>query len=169
MTGPYDQTPGRNLWAEIVALRDKQRENVKGAIQVVKRAKLPKEVNDQGIMRWYMHPGITDTALSTLIFYEQEIPPGSRSGRLKFQGGQVIFIVKGRGYTLVDGVRHNWEAGDVLNLPLRRHGIIVQHFNGASDQSARFVATEPNFLACTTVDRGCGFELLESCPESQSK
>ena len=53
------------------------------------------------------------------MFFQQEIPPGSRSGRLKFQGGQVIMILEGRGYTLVDGVKHTWEAGDVLNLPLR--------------------------------------------------
>jgi gentisate 1,2-dioxygenase len=169
LTEPYDHAPDRNLWSEIIALRDKQRENTKDSIQVVKRAQLPQETNDQGKMRWYMHPAITKTALSTLLFYEQEIPPGSRSGRLKFQGGQVLFIVEGRGYTILDGVRHAWEAGDVLNLPLRRHGIVVQHFNSDPDKPARFVATEPNFLACTTVDRGCGFEQLEPCPEIQTR
>jgi hypothetical protein len=52
---------------------------------------------------------------------------------------------------------------------LRRHGIVVQHFNSDPDKPARFVATEPNFLACTTVDRGCGFEQLEPCPEIQTR
>lgn len=166
MSDPYDQTPGRNLWAEIIALRDSQRKNTKGAIQVVKRGRLPVEVNEQGMMRWYMHPSITHTVLSTLLFFEQEIPPGSRSGRLRFQGGQVIFIVEGRGYTLLDGVRYDWAAGDVINLPLRKQGIVVQHFNADPERPARFVATEPNFLACTTVDRGCGFNLIEPCPEA---
>ena len=46
-------------------------------------------------MRWYMHPEITDTVLSTYLCFEQEIPPGSRSGRLKFQGGQVIYVIAG--------------------------------------------------------------------------
>ena len=46
---------------------------------------------------------------------QQEIPPGSRSGRLKFQGGQILFIVEGRGHTMLDGVKHAWEAGDVVN------------------------------------------------------
>jgi hypothetical protein len=169
VTEAYDNAPDRNLWSEIIALRDTQRENTKDSIQVVKRARLPQETNDQGLMRWYMHPSITKTALSTLLFYEQEIPPGSRSGRLKFQGGQVLFIVEGSGYTILDGVRHAWEAGDVLNLPLRRHGIVVQHFNSDPEKPARFVATEPNFLACTTVDRGCGFEQLEPCPEISTR
>ena len=37
-----------------------------------------------------------------------------------------MFILEGRGRTLIDGVAHPWEGGDVLNLPLKRDGIIVQ-------------------------------------------
>jgi hypothetical protein len=116
-------------------------------------------------MRWYLHPAIKDTVLNTQVFYEQEIPPGSRSGRLKFQGGQVIMILEGSGYTLVDGVKHTWEEGDVLNLPLRARGIIVQHFNPDPVKAVRFVAAEPNWVECAYVDRGSGFEQLEDAPE----
>ena len=70
-----------------------------------------------------------------MMVYQQEIPPGSRSGRVKFQGGQVIMILDGQGYTSIDGVKHTWKKGDVLNLPLRADGIIVQHFN--TDQRDR--------------------------------
>jgi gentisate 1,2-dioxygenase len=100
-----------------------------------------------------------------LLFFQQEIPPGSRSGRLKFQGGQVMMITEGRGYTVIDGVKHPWKAGDVLNLPLRADGIIVQHFNSDPEHPVRFVAAEPNWLDGLTVDRGCGFEQLEDAPE----
>jgi gentisate 1,2-dioxygenase len=120
-------------------------------------------------MRWYLHPAIKDTCLSVLLFFQQEIPPGSRSGRLKFQGGQVMMITEGRGYTVIDGVKHPWKAGDVLNLPLRADGIIVQHFNSDPEQPARFVAAEPNWLEGLTVDRGCGFEQLEDAPEYRRK
>ena len=154
-----------NFWDELLALRDRQREARKTAVQVVRLAELPLENNQQGLMRWYLHPAITDTVLSTLSIYRQEIPPGSRSGRLKFQGGQIMFIVEGRGHTLLDGVRHAWEAGDVLNLPTRRDGIVVQHFNDDPDRVATFLAVEPNLFAATSVDRGCGFELLESSPD----
>ena len=74
-------------------------------------------------------------------------------------------ILEGRGYTLVDGVKHEWEEGDVLNLPLRAKGIIVQHFNTDPEKPVRFVATEPNWIECTYVDRGSGFEQLEDAPE----
>src|SRR5436305_1917508 len=117
-----------NHWEELLALRDRQREQTRNGIQVIKEAELPLEVSRHGLMRWYLHPAIKDTCLSVLLFFQQEIPPGSRSGRLKFQGGQVMMITEGRGYTVIDGVKHPWKAGDVLNLPLRADGIIVQHW-----------------------------------------
>ena len=154
-----------NFWDELIAMRDRQRELRKTAVQVVRSEELPQETNEMGLMRWYLHPSITDTVLSSLVFFEQEIPPGSRSGRLKFQGEQVMYIIEGRGYTLIDGVKHSWKAGDVVNLPLRKKGIVIQHFNEDPDQPAKFVAAEPNLFACTSVDRGSGFEQIEDAPE----
>jgi len=153
-----------NFWDEILKLRDEQRAQRKNGLMVIKGSELPQEINRQGLMRWYLHPSITDTVLNTHIFFEQEIPPGSRSGRLKFQGGQILFIVEGRGHTMLDGVKHAWEAGDVVNLPCKRDGIVVQHFNDG-DQVAVFMAVEPNLFAATSVDRGCGFHQLEQSPD----
>jgi quercetin dioxygenase-like cupin family protein len=154
-----------NFWEMILDLRDEQREHRKTGVQVIKEAELPLEVNRQGLMRWYMHPEIKDTILSTYLVFSQEIPPGSRSGRLKFGGDQVIYVIEGQGYTLLDGVKHPWKAGDCLNLPLRKPGIVIQHFNTDSEKTAKFIAVEPNFLACASVDRGVGFEQLENAPE----
>ena len=158
---------GRNFWNELMALRDEQRQEKSSGIQVVRRKDLPAELNSQGIMRWYMHPAIKDIVLSTLAIYEQVIPPDSRSGRLQFQGGQIIFVIEGQGYTVIDGVKHAWKTRDVLNLPLKKDGIIVQHFNSSDDKPARILVVEPNLYAATTVDRGCGFEQLEAAPTAQ--
>ena len=112
-----------NYWNELMALRDRQREARKTAVQVVRLSELPLENNQQGLMRWYLHPAITDTILSTLAIYRQEMPPGSRSGRLKFQGGQIMFIVEGRGHTTARrrqarlGSRRRAQPAD----PARRH------------------------------------------------
>jgi hypothetical protein len=154
-----------NYWDELLALRDKQREERASGLQMIRESDLPLEVNRQGLMRWYMHPSIRDTVLSTMMFFEQEIPPKSRSGRLKFQGGQVMMILEGAGYTLIDGVKHAWSAGDVVNLPIRGDGIVVQHFNPDTKVTAKFVAAEMNWFDCTSVDRGSGFEQLEDAPE----
>lgn len=154
-----------NYWDEIFKLRDLQRERQKTAIQVIKGSQLPLENNKQGLMRWFMHPQITDTVLSTFVFYSQEIPPGSRSGRLKSQGGQVIFILEGRGHTIIDGVKYSWGPLDTINLPLKRDGIVVQHFNDDADHPVRLLAAEPNWLDCLSVDRGSGFEQIEPSPD----
>ncbi len=154
-----------NFWDQLIKLRDLQRERRKSAIQVVKGSELPLENNAQGLMRWYLHPDITDTILTTLMFFVQEIPPGSRSGRLKFQGGQVMFILEGKGHTLIDGVKYAWEARDVVSLPLKRDGIVVEHVNDDAEKPARFIAAEPNWFACTGVDRGSGFEQLSPSPD----
>ncbi len=154
-----------NFWQELMKLRDEQREQTRGALQVVRGDELPQELNTQGLMRWYLHPSIKDTVLSTFMFFEQEIPPGSRTGRIRFQGGQVMIILEGRGYTMLDGVKHAWEKDDVVNLPIRGPGIVVQHFNADPVNPAKFVAVEPNWFHCTTVDRGSGFDQLEEAPE----
>jgi len=156
-----------NFWDELLKMRDEQRADLKNAVQVVRGDELPQEVNNQGLMRWYLHPAIKDTVLQTFIFFEQEIPPGSRTGRLRFQGGQVIIILEGFGYTMLDGVKHVWAKDDVLNLPIRGPGIVVQHFNSDPMNPAKFVAVEPNWFACATVDRGSGFDQLENAPEYQ--
>ena len=38
-------------------------------------------------------------------------------------------ILEGKGYTSIDGVKHTWKKGDVLNLPLRarHHRAALQH------------------------------------------
>jgi ethanolamine utilization protein EutQ (cupin superfamily) len=154
----------KNHWDELLALRDQQREERKDGIQVVKLSELPQENNAMGLMRWYLHPSIKDTVLTTTVFFEQEIPPASRTGKLQFQGGQVMYILEGKGHTLLDGVRHSWKEGDVVNLPIKIKGVIVQHFNDDPDKPAKFIAVEPNFYECTTVDRGSGFELIEPSP-----
>src|SRR5438132_14065217 len=72
----------KNLWNELIAMRDRQREAKRDALQVIKESDLPLEANAQGLMRWYLHPAIKDTAITSYMFFQQEIPPGSRSGRL---------------------------------------------------------------------------------------
>src|SRR5689334_5386468 len=92
-----------NYWDELLALRDQQRADRKDALQVIREEDLPLESNRHGLIRWYLHPSIRDTALTSLLFFQQEIPPGGRTGRLKFQGGQIMVIRRGKGYTMLDG------------------------------------------------------------------
>ncbi|MBI2986203.1 MAG: hypothetical protein HYY45_05475 [Deltaproteobacteria bacterium] len=152
-------------YQELIQLRDEERRRIAGSSVCVKGAKLPWEANPQGLMKWYMHPKIDSTAHKFLIFYSQEIPPGSRSGKQKCQGGVVFVVVEGTGYTVLDGERYDWKQDDLLQLPIKPEGVTFQHFNASEKKPALLIAAEPNLAATTGVDRACGFEQLETQPD----
>jgi len=154
-----------NFYNKLLEMRDRDRERKKGGVAIVKGKELPWEINCQGRMRWYLHPDIDDTVNNSMMIYVQEIPPGGQSGRIRFQGGQVIYIISGRGYTLLDGVKHHWKSGDIVQLPLRPDGVIFQHFNEDSENRVQLIAVEANLVAALGLDRGSGFEQLKNCPD----
>ena len=158
----------RNLFDELITLRDKQRAELSSALLTVKAEELPWEINRQGRMRWYTHPLLHDVGMNTLMIYVQEIPPGSRSGRQLIQGGQILFVWEGRGYSEVSGQNHQWEANDLINLPPLPEGVVVQHFNPNPEVPARLIVAQPNFTSVIGVDMGCGFEQLEDAPEYEA-
>jgi len=143
-----------NLYEELIKLRDAQREKKKKSIFLVRGDELPWEINPQGKMRWYLHPSIDDTVIQTLMVYLQEIPPGSRGGKQKCQGGTVIYVVEGKGHTVINGVTHTWKRDDVVQLPIGPEGIEFQHFNDDSKQPAHLICAEPNLVHAMGMDRG---------------
>jgi len=152
-------------YQELIELRDKERARIASSSVCVKGKELPLEVNPQGMLKWYMHPNIETTAHKFIMFYAQEIPPGSRSGKQRTQGGVVFVVVEGSGFTVIDGQRHDWKQNDVVQLPIKPDGVVFQHFNANEKARALLIAAEPNLAATTGVDRACGFEQLEDAPE----
>lgn len=150
---------------ELFHLRDKQRKAWQKAPKVIRGKELPLEINRMGLHRWYLHPGIEDNAIRTILLWIQEIPPGGRSGKQKTSGGRLHYVMQGRGYTVVDGVRHEWEQGDLVMIPMKPQGAIHQHFNTDTTVTARLACTEPNLTDALGVDMGAGFEQLENAPE----
>ncbi len=53
----------------------------------------------------------------------------TKSGRHRHQGGLLIFVTEGKGYSIVDGERWDWEKGDLVLLPMKPGGVEHQHFN----------------------------------------
>ncbi|HXG43087.1 MAG TPA: hypothetical protein VNL95_10240 [Dehalococcoidia bacterium] len=161
----YRQLQSRNLFQELLELRDRQREWRRSALNLVKGSEVPLELNPWGLVQWYLHPAITDTSNRALIVWTMHIPPGSRTGRLKCQGGHIYYVWKGtNGHTVLDGVRYDWARGCVINIPLRPEGVVFQHFNDG-DETVVLVAAQENLVDALYVDQGSGFELLEPCPE----
>ena len=82
----------------------------------------------QGKLRVYLDPvSFKDTPLQTWRVFTHEIR--TKSGKHRHQGGLVIYVLSGKGYSIVDGERWDWEKGDLVLLPLRPGGVEHQHFN----------------------------------------
>lgn len=160
----FEAMSKRNLFDELLALRDAQRARTP-KIPLIKGSELPWEVNQHGVMRWYMHPTLDDTAHQWENMFEQRIAPGSKSGRQHQQGGGVFFVLSGSGETVINDTRHSWGKGDVVQLPILSEGVTFQHFNTDTEEEARLLYTEANLAHVLGVDRGCGFEQLAEAPE----
>jgi len=157
-----------NLLDWLYELRDKQREQKKKSSWLIRGSDLKFEQNRQGKMKWYLHPALEDACIRSMLFFEQEIPPGGRTGAQMTPGGAVMYIIKGRGYTTLDGVRHDWEAEDVVNIPIRTNGVVVQHFNADRDEPVVFICADLNLIDLLGVDRGAELAQVEDAPPDQS-
>ena|SRR5579859_2599627 len=159
------QDRSENLLEWLYQLRDYQREHQRNGAWLIKGKDLPWERNRQGKMKWFLHPALDNTSIRSMLFVMQEIPPGGKSGVQKTPGGQVLYIISGRGYTLLDGERFDWEAEDVVNIPIRANGVHVQHVNIDRHEPVVFVQAEINLMDMLGVDRGSELEQVENAPD----
>lgn len=101
--------------------------------RLIKGKEIPFGQNMHAFVRTYSHPHMMDLTLNHFYLFTHKIT--THAGRHIHQGGLTIFILKGRGYSMVEGVRHDWQAGDLLMLPIKRGGVDHQHFNLDSEPS----------------------------------
>jgi quercetin dioxygenase-like cupin family protein len=99
------------------------------------------DVHKQAKTKRYLspiEPELQDTATQEWEVFLQDIP--QYSGKHRHQGGLVIFVLEGTGHTIIEGERHDWEAGDLMLLPMRPGGVEHQHFNHDPDRPAKWIA-----------------------------
>jgi gentisate 1,2-dioxygenase len=156
------------LLDDLLEKRDEYRNQLAKAKFVVKGKELPLENNRMGNYRWYLYPWQENTPIRTLLMWVQEIPPGSRSGKVRTAGGRMHYVWQGRGYTIIDDTRYDWEQGDIVLIPLHPgKGNVHQHFNADPDKPVKLLVAEPNWYDVLGVDMGVqgGFEILEDSPD----
>lgn len=154
-----------DFWAELMRMRDADRERKERALRLVEGDKLPVESGSQGLQRWYLHPAADNTVIKSMCMYVQDIPPHSKTGKYLWQGGENVIFVQGSGYSVIDEERLDWEPLDGLLIPLREKGVTVQHFN-PNDEPAAFVCVFPNLFGALGIDMGTGFEQIEEAPKT---
>lgn len=114
------------------------------------------EQGRQGNVKYYLNSyAFSDHALTHWRVFQHTIR--KHSGSHRHQGGVVILCLEGKGYSIVEGVRHDWEAGDLLLLPLKPDGVEHQHFNAEEGKPCKWMA----FIYQPYFDEMLAYEIIQ--------
>jgi quercetin dioxygenase-like cupin family protein len=127
---PYERTL---KWRRAQAER-----NETGPI-VIKKSERQVFMARQGRLRFFLDPLFyPEVPLLHWRVFTHEIR--TKSGRHRHQGGLLIYVLEGRGYSVVEGERMDWEKGDLVLLPLNPNEVEHQHFNLDPDKPSLWAA-----------------------------
>jgi len=97
------------------------------------------EQNRQGLLKYFVNELVWDKL--GIPYWAVFIHQVKRhSGKHKHKGGVIIYVLEGVGYTVVNGVRWDWKAGDLIILPVNPDGNEHQHFNSDPSKPAFWAA-----------------------------
>lgn len=117
---------------------NREKEGLEKGVILIKGKEIPHVLNEQGYIKRLSTAVMTNTASDNMMVFIHKII--HHSGRHKHQGGYSLFVLEGKGYTTVDGVRHDWEEGDLILLPIKPGGVEHQHFNEDPKGASRWMA-----------------------------
>ena len=124
-----------NLKEELTRLRSLPR--------VIKGKKLKFVDGPQSYSKHFVEP--VDGLTQTLHIHLEEYSPGGKTQKHGHVNEAAFYILDGRGYEIHDGIRYDWQAGD---LAIVHNNCVHQHFNGDPDKPARLLVlkSKPMFL-----------------------
>ncbi len=114
------------------------------AIPRVRKAKDLKFIDGPiAYSRHYVEP--KDGITQTFHMHLEEYAPGGSSQKHGHVNEAAFYILDGKGYEIHDGVRYDWEAGDIAIV---HNNCVHQHFNASKDKPARalVIKTKPMYL-----------------------
>jgi quercetin dioxygenase-like cupin family protein len=97
----------------------------------------------QTFSRHYIEP--VDGLGQTLHIHIEEYAPGGKNGKHGHVNEAAFYILDGTGYEIHDGIRYDWQAGDVTIV---HNNCVHQHFNASPDNPARalVIKTKPMYM-----------------------
>jgi len=110
----------------------------------IRKAKdIPFVDGPQCFSRHYVEP--KDGITQTFHFHLEEYAPGGKTSKHGHVNEAAFYILDGKGYEIHDGIRYDWEAGDIVVV---HNNCVHQHFNGSEKEPARSLVlkTKPMFL-----------------------
>jgi len=164
-----ERTREREHYEEIVAYQKKERDRSFTGRVVLRGEDMQWSMSRQALVKHYLWPsrysgGEPIDVHDDWNVFVQDIRV--HSGKHRHQGGLVIYIIEGEGYSVVEGERHDLEAGDLLLLPVKPGGVEHQHFNKDDAHPAKWIA----FISAALFEHGASEMVqLENHPDFQAK
>ena len=98
----------------------------------------------------------------TQVLYSHYVvlAPGGKSDKHGHMNEAVFYILDGKGHEIHDGVRYDWEAGDIVVV---ENSCVHQHFNDDPERPARAIVikSKPLYLFMNLIMQ----EVVEEQPE----
>jgi quercetin dioxygenase-like cupin family protein len=118
-------------------------ERLRAAPRVRKASEISFVDGPQAYSRHYVEP--KDGITQTFHLHLEEYGPGAKSQKHGHVNEAAFYILDGRGYEIHDGIRYEWEAGDVAIV---HNNCVHQHFNADEQRPARalVIKTKPMYL-----------------------
>ncbi len=124
IAGPY------NLNDELTRLRSMPR--------VIKGTEMKFNDGPQSFSKHFIEP--VDGLTQTLHVHLEEYAPGGRTQKHGHVNEAAFYILDGTGYEIHDGIRYDWDAGDVAIV---HNNCVHQHFNKDPLKPARALVLKP--------------------------
>src|SRR5262249_38241469 len=122
-----ERAPMETNYDQAVRAKEIRNQKMAAGKVVVKTKDLPWELNRQGRIKNFLTDQSQDVEAPGGLVSKREI--NKPWGWPRHRGGTFIFILGGKGYSMVNGVRYDWQAGDLTILPMVPGGVAHQHFN----------------------------------------
>ncbi len=81
-------------------------------------------------------PQILGSLVQTMAMFIAEIAPGQSGGKHRHFNEAMIYILAGKGHSVIDDTRYDWSEGDVISVPLYSWH---QHFNDDPAKPVRYL------------------------------
>ena len=158
---PVEYVGGEKWMSQLqMAVHDRDREQR----EAMKHARLLLKAEEAVIERsehkgdWKV--GLADKYLGfanrTFGMYIHQMPPASHTETHK-HGEAIVYVLSGFGYSIVEGQRFDWQAGDCIFV---KPGQWHQHFNSSPDQVSQHVALYTQPLRETVYEGGMVVEAM---------
>lgn len=92
----------------------------------------------EGYVVEYINPSNGKSANENIGAWMQKLPPGFHGKAHRHVNSVIYHIKEGQGYTIIDGVRYDWEKGDFLVIPTWAYH---EHVNTSDTEDAYLFST----------------------------